>query len=242
MNPQEDQGLELAKEGVKELLTPVTDVLRDLLGPAAKEIGLGLGDSFRVWRLKRIVRLLEDVRQIASRAGLRLKPVAPRILFPLLEAASLEDDEDLHQRWAALLTNAASPEFDARVLPPFPDILSHLTSIEAQFLDRAFDEVTQEDAKIRVAFREGNPGITLVPLVNSPISEKTLAIIQPVMVENLERLMLLSRTGHVSHSPEQAEVRNIFLPANHLYITQFGRAFVQACRLPRETATAKPLK
>jgi hypothetical protein len=43
VNLQEDQGLELAKEGVKDLLSPVTDILRDLLGPAAKEIGL----SFR---------------------------------------------------------------------------------------------------------------------------------------------------------------------------------------------------
>jgi hypothetical protein len=126
-----DQGLELAKEAVKDLLAPVTDVMNKLFGPAATEIGLSWGEAFRVWRLKRTVRLLEDVKQIASDAGLDLKPVAPRLLFPILEAASLEDDEDLRRRWVALLTNAARTDFHNEVLPAFPDILKQLTSEEA---------------------------------------------------------------------------------------------------------------
>ena len=121
--PEEEAALELSKEGVKNLLDPVKDLLQRLLGPAATEIGLGWGDSFRVWRLKRVVRLLEEVRQVVSDAGLDLKPVSPRLLFPILEAAPLQDDEDLHQRWVALLTNAASTAHDSDMLPCFPDIL-----------------------------------------------------------------------------------------------------------------------
>ena len=124
---EEQQGLELAKEGVKQLIEPVTDIVKQLLGPAAAEIGLAWGDSLRFWRLKRTIHLLEDVRQFASEAGLQLKPVAPRILFPLLEAASLQDDVDLHQRWVALLISAARTDYD-QILPCFPDILSQLTS------------------------------------------------------------------------------------------------------------------
>ena len=154
---EEEQGLELAKEGVKQLLEPVTDIIKRLFGPAAAEIGLAWGDSFRLWRLKRTVRLLEDVRQVTSDAGLQLKPVAPRILFPLLESASLQDDEDLHQRWVALLTNAARSDFEGELLPCFPDILKQLTSEEAQFMDRAYDEVTRDTERRRAEIIAENP-------------------------------------------------------------------------------------
>src|SRR5262249_3995413 len=102
---------------------------------------------FRVWRLKRAVRLLEDVRQIASDNGLKLKPVARRVLFPILEAASLEEDKELHKRWVALLTNAARADSD--VLPSFPDILRQLTGEDAQFLDEAYDQVVRDDRQKR---------------------------------------------------------------------------------------------
>jgi hypothetical protein len=115
----QDQGLELAKEAVKELLAPVTDVMNQLLGPSATEIGLSWGESVRVWRLKRTVRLFQELRQIGDDAGLHLKPIAPRLLFPLLEAASLEDDKDLHERWVALLTNAATTDYESEILHAF---------------------------------------------------------------------------------------------------------------------------
>ena len=89
MSTPEDEARELSKEAVKTLLSPVTDVVKQLLGPAATEIGLSWGESFRVWRLKRTVRLFQELRQIADDAGLHLKPDAPRLLFPLLESASL---------------------------------------------------------------------------------------------------------------------------------------------------------
>ena len=118
---------EMSKELVKQALAPVQEIVRELSGPAATEVGLMFGDALRVWRLKRAVRYLQDVEQVASRAGLRLKPVAPRLLFPILDSASLEDDEDLHQRWVALLTNAARTDFGGKFLPSFPDILKQLT-------------------------------------------------------------------------------------------------------------------
>jgi hypothetical protein len=52
MSTPEDQALEVAKEAVKNLLAPVTDVMNKLFGPAATEIGLSWGEAFRVWRLK----------------------------------------------------------------------------------------------------------------------------------------------------------------------------------------------
>jgi len=40
MGSPEQQGIELAKEAVKQLFAPVQDLLQRLLGPAAAEVGL----------------------------------------------------------------------------------------------------------------------------------------------------------------------------------------------------------
>ena len=248
MSTPEDQALEVVKEAVKNLLAPVTDVMNKLFGPAATEIGLSWGEAFRVWRLKRTVRLLEEVKQIASDAGLDLKPVAPRLLFPILEAASLEDDEDLRQRWVALLTNAARTDFDNEVLPAFPDILKQLTSQEAKFLDEACDQVTDDERRaIRERHRtlssrhrrasKGEEKFPQLDPINFPIRANILKSAHPIFIENLERLMLVTRNSVVLSSDET--LVNTFPSGNRLYVTQFGRAFVRACRVSKNTVDTK---
>lgn len=208
---------EVSKELVKQTLAPVQEIVRELSGPAATEIGLMLGDFFRVWRLKRVVRYLGEVREVASRAGLRLKPVAPRVLFPILDSASLEDNEDLHQRWIALLTNAASDSNN--VLPYFPDFLKQLTSEDAQFLDRTYDTLTLQKESWRIGQLWGELG---------PVRINT-ADTSPITIENLKRLSLVSWVRIESQGPE----------SGHLYITKLGEAFIHACRLPRASNLAQ---
>jgi hypothetical protein len=222
---------EISKELVKQALAPVQEIVRKLSGPAATEVGLMFGDTLRVWRLKRAVRYLQDVEQVASKAGLRLKPVAPRLLFPILDSASLEDDEDLHQRWIALLTNAARTDFDGEVLPSFPDILKQLTPPEAQFLDRAYDETTIYGDRRRAEIRVNNPHLNVSDELATAlgISGRILGSLPAVMIENLERLMLVTRTN-VPLSLDDKIVHTM-PPANHLFVSELGKAFVRACRI-----------
>ena len=239
MTPEE-QALELAKEAVRKTLEPVTDTLKALLGPAAEEIGLAWGDSFRVWRLKRIVRLLDEVKHVASNAGLKLKPVAPRVLFPLLEAASLEDDEDLHQRWVALLTNASTAaQTNSNILPCFPDILKQLTSVEAHFLDKAYDEITIDAERRRAEILEANPGFG-GQIGTIRLSGKLLSSVKQLMIANMERLMLITRNDIGLTLDDR--IVNTMPSANHLYLSEFGSSFVRACRLPNGGSTVREEK
>jgi Abortive infection alpha len=227
MSTPEGDGLELAKEAIKDLLTPVTDVLNKLLGPAATEIGLSWGDSFRVWRLKRTVQLLEEVRETAIDAGFHLKPVAPRLLFPLLESASLEDDEDLHKCWVALLSNASRPNSDTEVLPSFPNILKQLTSEEARFLNDAYDKVAHETKE---RLRRGVPQLGDQPMLDVAIDPSTVDSINRVLVNDMLRLGLLAAKLRFGWGGGEAD---IFDAPNPVHLTEYGKAFVRACRLPR---------
>jgi len=215
------------------MFAPVQDIVRQLTGPATTEVGLMLGDFFRAMRLRNAFRLFSDVKQAAGKYGFELKPVAPRIFLPILESASLQDDEDLHRRWVALLTNAARVDFEEGVLPSFPDILKQLTSAEAQFLDRAYDEVLEDEAQAKSGLYAHNKDSEGVRVAKSHIRESTIDSAQSILVEDLERLALISRIPRSAFTDDLRQVINKFIPSNELYVTDFGGAFVRACRLPQ---------
>jgi hypothetical protein len=99
---------DLVKAGVDAALAPLKDFANRLFGPAIDELGGILADPIKIYRFKRSVRLLEKVKRVCDENGFEPKAVPLKTLLPILENASLEDDEDLHDRWANLLANALS--------------------------------------------------------------------------------------------------------------------------------------
>lgn len=69
-------------------------------------------------RWKRGVQLLQKVKQVCHEVAIDPKAVPLKILLSIFENASLEDDEDLHDRWANLLANVSSPAFTEPVQGP----------------------------------------------------------------------------------------------------------------------------
>jgi hypothetical protein len=133
------------KTGIEQLFAPVQDLLGRLIGPAADEVGKGLADSAKVWRLKRQLRLLQEVKRMIDQSGRDIKPIATRLFFPILQAASVEDDDDMQSRWAALLANEAT---NARsVHPSFIEILWQLAPDDARLLDKLYDYCQSEGTR-----------------------------------------------------------------------------------------------
>jgi hypothetical protein len=104
-------------KAIEKLMDPVSELVKKLAGPAAEEVGLSLQDSVKVWRARRQYRLFQKMNGFIAGAGFEPKPIALKTLLPALDYASVEDDEDLHTAWAALLANAADPTEGNRVLP-----------------------------------------------------------------------------------------------------------------------------
>jgi hypothetical protein len=61
------------------------------------------------------------------------------IAIPLLEKATLVDDDDLQKMWASLLANASHPERASTVSQGFPTMLAGLSPRQAKFLEVYFD-------------------------------------------------------------------------------------------------------
>jgi hypothetical protein len=104
-----------------------TAALTQFVGPMFKHLG---------------EQALERAKQVASTAAAQLKavgrepqPVEPKLLLPLVQAASLENDPSLADLWAALLANAADPKGTIHVEPAFVEILKQLNPLQVKVLD-----------------------------------------------------------------------------------------------------------
>ncbi len=95
---------EIFKSGA---LADVTDLLKKLAGPAFEELGALFGDNAKVYRLKNFLRTAEKMKRILDDAGLHPKAVPSRLLLPILDTCSVEDNDDLQERWAGLLASAS---------------------------------------------------------------------------------------------------------------------------------------
>jgi Abortive infection alpha len=114
---------------------PFTAIAKRMLGPAADEIAEMMRDQVRRYRYGRQLACVQKAAKMAEDAGFTPNEVPSKLLFPLLEGASFEENEDLHTMWAALLANASSPKWTDGVRPSYIALLKQMASDEAALLN-----------------------------------------------------------------------------------------------------------
>ena len=134
LNPDEQALLSTVIEStVKGALAPVHDVMRDLAGRSASEIGDAWAMQLRFWKVKRAARLAEKLRERLEPIGINRRPVALKLLMGTAENGATEEEDELQDLWAALLASAADSR-EPEVHPSFPDVLRQLTARDAKLL------------------------------------------------------------------------------------------------------------
>ena len=179
-------------------------------------------------RVERRYALLERGTTLVMEVGESPKPVPGRLLFPILEHGSSEEDETLFERWAALLANASIRQ--DHVLPAFAGILSDLSPAEARLLERIFavdiESAWLEETTRRAA--EGDANQRLSTLRDESLIESLARYLRidetrvRLLCDNLERLKLI----HDFASERDGFKRCVSL-------TFFGFSFMEACTTHR---------
>jgi hypothetical protein len=161
-------------------------------------------------------------------AGHTATPVLGRVLFPLLQAASIEEDEQLRKMWATLLAHAADSERRADMLPSFVSILQALSPVEAVVLEAVYHEAIKTNPQDHhIGYLPEHPTARFNPgrvriFVELPFRNFR------VMADNLARLGLIE--SQYSGAFYGTEVSNkIYAP---LVLTPLGWHFVRECVLP----------
>jgi hypothetical protein len=131
--------LALAKKGVDLAEEAARGFLSRVLGSPLEEVGALLHDKVRARRFRNQVDMLVKARDMLDEAGISPKAMPLKVLVPLLDGVSLEDDPEMAKRWAALLANAADAKYRHASFPSFTSILSELSPVEAKIMDTVYD-------------------------------------------------------------------------------------------------------
>jgi hypothetical protein len=153
-------------------------------GPLEQAMGV-VEDKLKYLRWERQVRLMERANKFLAERGLSLpsRKVSLQIAIPLIQGGSLEENDFLQDRWAALLVNAADASSNIEVRRAFISILEDLTPLDAILLEKIYESTAVPDveADIGTTFlpdhvTEAEPGIENVrPPTNVEVSLGNLA-------------------------------------------------------------------
>jgi hypothetical protein len=222
----------LVKAGVEAALKPFADLLEKLAGPAAEEIGLTLKDHLRVFRLRRQLRLFGRVKTMLEDAGISPQKVPLKLLGPIVDTASLEEDDALQDKWAALLANAAGHE-DA-IHPSFVEVLKQISALEAQFLDALFSLRHHNGPRGEGKLGDDQVITAMYPALKNELSTKERRVKDAHTRRKFQETGLnfnLERLGLV-------KLERMHETALWYEMTQFGAMFVGACQSPKKEVTA----
>ena len=113
--PGADGSGELGKESAVVALSGLVEKVfaATVVGPVLNQIGLTIGDQFKYYRMKNLIRLNRHLEEVIKERNLDksdLKNVSLSVGFPLLEKASYQDDDALQRNWANLLASAMNKD------------------------------------------------------------------------------------------------------------------------------------
>jgi Abortive infection alpha len=199
----------------KESLEPVKGLLQRVAGPLGDEVGESLALIARPYRIRLSLKMLHKTQRMLSEAGIAPQAVPPRLFLPMLEAASIESDEDLHTKWSALLTNAAASP--GKVHPSYIEILKQLTPDDARFLDKLY--IATNDTRFRQLkslLGQDKCGIPFQNIVRLGLVQTTY------QVDGMKVSMRHGDDPYVSGEMDE----------DH-WLTDFAVGFIEACRAPK---------
>jgi|AntAceMinimDraft_17_1070374.scaffolds.fasta_scaffold03212_4 hypothetical protein len=131
----------------KHILDKGEAAIKAVFGPSITEISETFADNFRLRRFKNQVRILEKAQKYLSETNIKPKEVKLKILAPLVQYCSLEEDEKLQERWSKLVFNIVTIEGNTLLKQNCTEILRKLSNEDALLLDYLYDKFVLERSK-----------------------------------------------------------------------------------------------
>jgi hypothetical protein len=176
-----------------------------------------LWDHLKVVRFERQIRLIDRVRRFLAERGMDgpTRTIALKIGLPLLDNATLEEDDDLQDVWARLLVNGGDADSGIEMRRAFVSVLAEMTALDVRNL-ALIEQAGQSNAESASTgvwtCRLPEKGIAFVQAGETrgelPSSDVTISL------SNLERLGCIDAASQTYQMVD---------------LTPFGRALVRAC-------------
>lgn len=123
---------------VEGTMSPFARIIDNLFGPASTTLGQALDERARRFT-HRSRQMLEGKRSEVGETNLRLATI-----IPIVQYGAIEENDELQDRWGALLANTSAA---GNELPAAPDILRQLSPLDVCFLQLCYEYALGESDK-----------------------------------------------------------------------------------------------
>jgi len=119
----------------------VGDFVAQVFGPLLEDsIGL-ISDRLKYFRAEKLALLHQKTQKRLQESGItETVPVPPKVGIPLIENASLEEDDELHTKWSNMLSNAINLNNHQPITRSYVSILSELNPLDGHIINTIANE------------------------------------------------------------------------------------------------------
>lgn len=207
----------------------VAKVIRE---PLESAVGM-LSDRLRFIRWERQLRMVDRCEEIIRKRKLegKTRPVPAKLALLIMENASLEENDELQDLWANLLSSALDPNFKGTLRSAFIDIIKQLEVVDAYVLNYLYhsyldsikkQEISEEESPSSIGWERDE--ITTALSISNSVYENS--------VDNLMRVrcvkpLVLKLTG-IRAGDEPMTIDKGY---DTICLTSLGKSFVEACMI-----------
>lgn len=236
----------------KQILDKSEALLKGLFGQSFDEIGGMIADQVRLRRFKNQITIFTKAQKILKEKKIDPKKVSLKVLAPLIEYSSYEEEESIQDKWSYLTAHILENSSDVTFQQNCIGILNKISSEEAMFLDNLYlsflkkrrerqnkEKERYAQMKVKIPVRE----LDQYPLDHFPfnVNEKFGFAKNRIefLASNLIALGLLKWETEVevdasksSEDPEDTAIDvDVTVDNNYYFIfTQLGIKFVEVCK------------
>lgn len=126
--------IDISSTAIEKGIDLVKDFIEKLIGSSIEEAGLFMSDNIKLRRFKNQIKILDKAQKIVAQSNINVKQLSLKALVPLLEYSSLEEDENLQEKWSNLLVNFvdSNERYESTI---FPFILNQISTDELNLLE-----------------------------------------------------------------------------------------------------------
>jgi hypothetical protein len=231
--PDDSEIIKSTVQGMVEgVMAPFAEVIADILGPASKTLGRLLNE-----RAERFAKRIKEMK-LSDRREINIERLSMNVLIPIIQNGLREQNDELQDRWAAILINTA---VTGNEVPAAPDILRQLTALDVCLLQMSYDKSCDElDRHHRESqpFYPSRVEVTDVFEKWKGVIEERYGIIQYSLTHppppawgltesNVLRLGLLKEILAASKGTERDD-------ETKLLMTELGFRFTALCQIPTQ--------
>lgn len=123
----------------KQLLDKSEALLKTLFGPSFEELGGLIADQVRLRRFNNQINIFSKAQEKLRQNKIEPQKVSLKVLAPLIEYSSLEEEENLQDKWSNLIAHILGGDKEVVFQQNCITILNRLSAEEAKLLDKLHD-------------------------------------------------------------------------------------------------------